>query len=317
MAEASRESQTLSPEVERQAEFRSGGLWSTPERIEPSPAALPEEPSKPEVRPEGEQALKEAIEGASSIEELCQILQAVPRIPEGHQRVLGSGVALSIQRANQELERNLDEIIIYTITRERNQAQREFSGRFIEIDQGGDLGIQDKVRALMKARMNERFESRKREFMVDSVASIRSFDALYRVLRQFTVIDDKVVRWEREPQEVRADNREVRSIEELVKLIEGSVDHVEHLTKQKRFLDQEPSDVYAQIGEVLNERLLPRDSGIFQKVQQLIFEKVKEEYIDRASSESQSAQSSEAAKPGFVKRGLSRLRGLLPGRKKK
>jgi len=312
MAETSPKIETL-PEVARHDEVRPEGAWSKPQEVEPTPASPPDEFSDLKAGKENrEHGLRDAIQGAFSINELSQILQAVPSIQEGHRKIIGSDIAFLIERANEELERNLDEIIIYTITKEKNQGRRQFGERFNQITQGGDLGIQDKVRALMKERMNERFQGGKREFMVNSVRSVKSLETLCDVIRQFTVVDDKVVRWERDPREAKKDNREIRSIEELVKLIKKADEYVEHLASQNGFSDQEPSDVYKQIGEVLDERWIPRDSGISQKVQQLIFEKVKEKYIDQASSGSQSSEDSE---PGLIRRGLSRLRGLFSRRK--
>ena len=314
----------ISPNIEISPE----GAWQEPNEFKvsekkaeeaslPSSADTLSEPKSPE--PERENSLKEAIQETSDIGELCRIIEIVPFIQEGNKRVLGSDIAFLIKRADEELEKNFDEVIIHTITQEENHGRRQFGGRFNQIIQGGDLGIQDKVRALMKERMNERFQSRKREFMVNSVSSIRSLDTLYRVVRQFTVIDDKVIRWERNPKEAKTeakkDHRDIRNIEELINLIKKAEEHiVEHLASQKGFADQAPREIYRQIGEVLDERWIPHDSGISRRAQQLIFEKVKGRYIDQASSES---QSSEVSEPGLVSRGLSRLRGLFYRRKKK
>lgn len=314
----------IGSEVTWQERDKPEELGEPAEAVESSPPSAGS-PTEPEgARIERENPLKEAIQQASSIDELRQLLEHVPFITEGDSTVMGSDVAFSIKRANDELERSFDEVIIYTITNEENQGRRQFVEKFNQIIQGGDLGIQDKVRALMKEKMNERFEENKREFMVDSVASIRSFDTLYDVIRKFSVIDDSMIRWERSEKEGgvigKKDHRDIRSTEELINWIkEAEEGIVKDLSEQKESIDQKNIDAdeqvkqdWKQIGETLDRRWIPHDSGISRKVQQLIFEKVKDKYIDQARKEFQSSQSSEDSKssePSFIQRNFGGLKG--------
>jgi len=250
-----------------------------------SAGKLVEEVIKPDPEVKSED-LELMIQSSKSIDELCEALNKTGQI-EGSKLYSSEYVIKVIQDADSYLDQQIDNIIIYTITRQPDQIQEIFAAKVAAITEGRQLGIRSKVKELMKEKMNERFQERKKEFTIDSIKSVNSLEALYRVLNQFKEIrqGDKVYDKEKVIDGLkRAEYALLKEVE-----ISDSASNLEKTEQEvKLFLEKED---------------IPNDSGIFNKACQLLLAQIKEKRLEKFSSDSQN----QPKKSGRLKRFFGRF----------
>ena len=250
---------------------------SLPEMIIPDDEkdGLEEQPEVEEEQPEVEEEtrvedLEVAIQSAETISEVCEALSKVEQI-EGSRLYSTERVIDAIQDADKYLDDNLDQIIIYTITRQSDQVQEIFAQKVNLITEGRQVGLRSKVKELMKAKMNDRFQERSKEFGKEAVESVTSLETFYRVLNQFKQIreGDKLYKKEQVIESIKKANRDLTRAVDIGTL---SID--------------KPKEIDQEIRMFLEHENIPNDSGIFNKAYELLRQKLIDKNIEKFSSDS-------------------------------
>lgn len=230
-----------------------------------TPTELPSETPKENVNLE---KLKGQIDGAQSIEGLCEVLNSAPELANSSENVVKN-----IRDVESFLEKNMDEIVTGVINKGAKYYRELLGEKLRAIEAGGELAIQKKVKELLKARMDESFKEKKAEYVVEAVARCNSFEQLYEVIKQFKGVNiDKV-------DELKY------SSGQAIKVIETTRHDFNVIIDDPKVLNG-PSEVINKNIEDLIKNV-PKDSGINNKVRHLLIKRLKEARLESFSSDSQ------------------------------
>jgi hypothetical protein len=245
--------------------------------------------------------LSKRIESAASIEDLIDIVNNEPAIYGSKVIYPGREVARRISEAAIFLRKNIDSIILCTITGKDDEKQSEFAKMFATITRGQDLGIRQKAQELLKGEMNKRFEEKKGEFAVFTVSSVKTIEELCQILKdKFKTI--------REGETVFDKEKIVKQIQDAQRDL---ADAVEIGTLAQASLEEVDKNIKSVI------RGIPHDSGIYDKAFGLLWEIVKEKRLNKYAKDISSSSSDSNSNLSAVKKiGLfQRVKGLFSRKK--
>jgi hypothetical protein len=234
-----------------------------------------EQPDRKKEEKRPVEDLKESISKVRSIPELIFILESVSDDTDVY-----NNLAEQILELDRQLRENIDTIIINDIITpklaEKDPAAKKFAESYLELYEPGDLRVKDKVKALMKEKLEARFKKGKESVAEDgrrqiepgpqyygrlAIEQLKSYDQLKYVAGQF-----KKVKLAGGGENYIDGNSLAGEIDESWHYLETMIEHQKLLTLDADSIKYEIESALATF---------PRDQiGIFEKTREIFQQRI-------------------------------------------
>lgn len=237
-------------------------------------------------------ALKTRIDESESIGELLEALNSSAVIKGSKQDIRTAHVIGQVREIDNFLNEHLDKVITGTIigAGEFDHYRDELGKKLSKITRGGDLGIRQKVKELLKHKMEDRFLENRKVLVQSSIGRVKSFDELENIVKQFKGLN------------LEGEGGPRYSKEQAMEVINLARSDFDLLLADKNFVSKSHEEIERNIDDAI--RKVPKDSGVRDKVKYLLMQKVKDAKLQEFSAQVQEPVGSRIKKRlfGFFKR---------------
>lgn len=241
-----------------------------------------------------EYPIKELIADAGSLDELCEVLSSLHEIKGSH-IYTSRDVIANIRELQEFFESHAKELMVSVINNSGSYYQDLFGKKLNAITRGGDLNIRTKVKNILVAEMNQRFETEREELVAQAISEVRNFAQLFDIIEKFKGLNI-------EPKEARAKTAPRYSPPQAIEVILGAQNQLRAMFNGDQIIHHDLVSQRAVIDDLLRQWRVPHDSGIYEKVEALLIEELKEMSLRREA---------EKLNQGFVSKLGSRWRGFF------
>ncbi|MDD2807527.1 MAG: hypothetical protein PHW95_03355 [Patescibacteria group bacterium] len=241
-----------------------------------------------------EYPIKKMITAVTNLDELCEVLSTLHEI-NGSQVHTSRDVIASIREIQEFFGSHSDELMISVINHSDSYYKDSFGQKLNAITRGGDLNIRTKVKDILVAELNRRFETKRADLVTKAIAEVTSLLQLFGIIEKFKAVN------------VALENKQLKetlrySPEQAIKVILGAQNQLVAMFNGDKINRINSAGQSMAISAVMDQWRVPYDSGIYDKVEELLTVEMEEMNLKMAVAE---------MNHGAVSRFGSRLRSFF------